>query len=60
MRQVRLSLDHTSNRIKYYAGATVLLPDEEAEWVIRQTGAFRIAQEEATKPVIKVEEDVLE
>jgi len=61
MRQIRLRLDHTSGGVKYYAGSTIMLPDEEAEWVVQQTGAFYVAQEEAIKAAVMVPkvEDVL-
>ena len=46
MRKIRLALDHTNRDGKHYAGNVVELNDEEAEWVVNQTGAFRLAAEE--------------
>lgn len=45
MKKIRLVFDHTNETGKKYAGQEVELPDEEAEWVVRVTGAVRLTNE---------------
>ena len=53
MRKVRLNFDHTNSTGKMFAGQTVELPDEEAEWVIRVTGAIRVDLEQRGKEILE-------
>ncbi len=42
MRQVRLVMDHKEGDVQYYAGQTIVLPDESAAWLISAQAGLRM------------------